>query len=105
MRERSRAVLVVPSHLSDLAPYLRRKNFHPIILPAGPLDQQKKEWWLPERTLVTDRPEQLNDDDIAVLEFSVIDISNVKAKQAPLADMISLAWTADPGVRSDGPRK
>jgi len=92
-RKRSRAVLVLSSHLSDLAPYLRHKNFYPIILPAGPLDQQQKEWWLPDRTLVTDRPEQLNDDDVAVLGLSVIDISKVKAEQAALADIISIAWT------------
>jgi hypothetical protein len=38
MRKRYRPVLVVPSHLYGLAPHLRRKNFHPIVLPAGVLD-------------------------------------------------------------------
>jgi hypothetical protein len=42
MRKRWRAVLVVPSHLTDLAPHLRQKNFHPIVLPVAVLDQQQK---------------------------------------------------------------
>ena len=93
MRKRCRAVLVVPSYLSDLAPHLRQKNFHPIVLPVGVLDQQRKEWWLPERTLVTDKPEELAFDDVPVLESSLIDISKVKADEAAIADMISRAWT------------
>jgi hypothetical protein len=47
---RWRAVLVVPSHLAELAVSLRHKNFHPIVLPAAPLDQAQKECWLPGRT-------------------------------------------------------
>jgi hypothetical protein len=93
MRKRWRAVLVVPSHLSDLAPHLRRKNFYPIVLPAGVLDQQQKELLLPHRTLVTDRPEELAIDEVPVLEFSLIDITRVKADEAAMADMISRAWT------------
>ena len=86
-------MLVVPSHLSDLAVSLRRKNYHPIILPVGPLDQQQKECWLPGRTLVTDQAEELKYD-VPALEFSVIDISEVRANEAAaLADMISRAWT------------
>jgi hypothetical protein len=69
MRKRCRAVLVVPSHLYDLAPHLRRKNFHPIVLPAGVLDQQQKELLLPHRTLITDKPEEIDADDVPVLEF------------------------------------
>ena len=93
MRKRCRAVLVVPSHLSDLAPHLRQKNFHPIVLPVGVLDQQQKELWLPGRTLITDKPEELALDDVPVLEFSLIDISKVKADEAAMADVISRAWT------------
>ena len=93
MRKRCRAVLVVPSHLSDLAPHLRQKNFHPIVLPVGVLDQQQKELWLPGRTLITDKPEELAIDDVPVLEFSLIDITLVKADEAAMADMISRAWT------------
>jgi hypothetical protein len=36
---------------------------------------------LPGRTLVTDQPEELNYD-VLVLEFSLIDISKVKADEA-----------------------
>jgi hypothetical protein len=93
MRKRCRAVLLVPSHLSDLAPHLRQKNFHPIVLPAGVLDQQQKELLLPHRTLVTDGPEELAIDDVPVLEFSLIDITRVKADEGAIADMISGAWT------------
>lgn len=93
MRKKARAVLVVPSHLVNLAPTLRRKNFHPIVLPVGTLDQEHKQWWLPGRTLVTDRVEELDDDEVPILEFSLIDISEVKGNEAALADMISRAWT------------
>jgi hypothetical protein len=93
MRKRWRAVLVVPRHLSDLAPHLRQKNFHPIVLPAGVLDQELKGLWLSGRTLVTDRPEELAIDDVPVLEFSLIDITLVKADEGAMADMISSAWT------------
>jgi hypothetical protein len=91
-RKRWRAVLVVPSHLSALAPHLRRKNFYPIVLPAGVLDQRHKELLLPGRTVVTDKPEELDADDVPSPEFSVIDTTNVKADEAVLADMISSAW-------------
>ncbi len=93
MRRRWRAVLVVPSHLSDLAASLRRKNCHPIVLPDAPLDQAQKDCWLPGRTLVTDQPQELKYD-VPVLEFSLIDISEVKGTEAAaIADMISRAWT------------
>jgi hypothetical protein len=93
MRKKWRAVLVVHSHLSALAPHLRRKNFYPIVLPGGVLDQQEKELLLPGRTLVTDKPEELDADDVPALELSLIDISNVKAGDAAMADVISRAWT------------
>jgi hypothetical protein len=93
MRRKWRAVLAVPSHLSDLVPCLRSKNFHPIVLPATPLDQAQKDCWLSHRTLVTDKPDELNVDDVPVLEFSLIDITMVKENDDDaLADMISLAW-------------
>jgi hypothetical protein len=93
MRKRSRAVLVVPTHLSNLAPHLRQRNFHPIVLPVAVLNQQQKELWLLGRTLVTDKPEELAFDDVPVLECSVIDITKVKADEAAIADVISRAWT------------
>ena len=93
MRKKWRAVLVVPSRLSGLGPHLRRKNFYPVVLPANWLDDQMKGLLLPGRTLVTDRPEELGDADVPVLEFSLIDITQVKADEAALAGMISLAWT------------
>jgi hypothetical protein len=64
------------SHLCDLATHLRRKNFYPIVLPAGVLDQQQKELWLPGRMLVTDKPEELAIEDVPVLEFSLIDTTS-----------------------------
>ena len=85
--------MVVPGHLSALAPHLRRKNFYPIVLPAGVLDQELKGLWLSGRTLITDRPEEMAIDDVPVLEFSLIDITLVKADEAAMADMISRAWT------------
>ena len=88
MRKRWRAVLVVPSHLSGLAPHLRRKRFYPVVLPAKPLDEQIKGVWLPGRTLVTDRLEELDGDDVPVLEFSLIDVTQAKADEAALAGMI-----------------
>ncbi len=35
------------------------------MLPPKPLDEEMKELWLSGRTLVTDRPEGLDDDDIS----------------------------------------
>jgi hypothetical protein len=93
MRKRCRAVLVVPSHLSDLVPHLRQKNFHPIVLPVGVLEQQQKALWLPGRTLITDKPEDLAFDDVPVLEFSLIDITKVKADETAIADLVSRTWT------------
>jgi hypothetical protein len=93
MRRRWRAVLVVPSHLAELGASLKRKNYHIIVLPDVPLDQEQKDCWLPGRTLVTDQPEELKYD-VPVLEFSVIDISGVETNDAAaIADMISRAWT------------
>ena len=92
MRRKWRAVLVVPSHLSGLAPHLRGKNFYPIVLSSTPLDDDHKVWSLAGRTLVTDQPDELYYD-VPVLEFSLIDISKVKADEAELASMISRAWT------------
>ena len=92
MRRKWRAVLVVPSHLSGLAPHLRRKNFHPIVMPTAPLSEDQKVWSLAGRTLVTDQPDELNYD-VPVMEFSLIDITRIEADEAALADMISRAWT------------
>ena len=95
-----RAVMVVPSHLSALAPHLRRKNFHPVILPAFPLDKQHKECWLAGRTL-TDQPGELECDDVPVLEFSLNDASKVEADDEALAEMISRAWRKL-GLKTEG---
>ena len=92
MRRKWRAVLVVPSHLSGLAPHLRRKNFYPIVLYDKPLDDDHKVWSLAGRTLVTDQPDELNYD-VPVMEFSLIDITRIEADEAALAEMISHAWT------------
>jgi hypothetical protein len=92
-RKKWRAVLVVPSHMSGIIAHLRRKNFYPIVLPAGALDQELKELWLPGRTLITNRPEELDADDVSSLEFSLIDITQVKADEAAMSDVISRAWT------------
>lgn len=70
-----------------------RKNFYPIVLPAGVLDQELKGLWLSGRTLVTDKPDELAIDDVPVLEFSLIDITEIKADEAAMADTISRAWT------------
>jgi hypothetical protein len=64
MRKRCRAVLVVPSHQYDLAPLLRRRNFYPIVLPVGVLDQELKRLWLSGRTLVIDRPDEFDADEV-----------------------------------------
>jgi hypothetical protein len=48
---------------------------------------------LPHRTLITDKPEEFDTDDVPVLEFSLIDMTLVKADEAAMADMISRAWT------------
>jgi hypothetical protein len=92
MRKRRRAVLVLPSHLAELAPHLRRRNFLPIVPRENPADPRHKECLLSHRTLVTDKPEELDPDDVAVFEFSVICIGGIEADAAGLADIISRAW-------------
>jgi hypothetical protein len=48
---------------------------------------------LSARTFVTDQPDDLKYD-VPVLEFSVIDISDVKGEElTAIADIISRAWT------------
>jgi hypothetical protein len=92
-RKRRRAVLVLPSHRADLAPHLKAKNFYVITLPADALDEQSMGMWLSARTLITDQPGELKYD-VPVLEFSVIDISEVKTNDAAaIADIVSRAWT------------
>jgi hypothetical protein len=77
----------------DVPGQQERKNFYPIVLPAGVLDQQQMELLLPHRTLITDKPEEFDADDVPVLEFSLIDITRVKSDEVAMADMISFAWT------------
>ena len=100
MRKKWRTVMAVPSHLSELAPKLRQKNFYPIILPAGPLTEEQKGLNLSARTLVTDKPDELYYD-VPVFEFSLIDISEIKADEAAVADIISHGWT-DFRLRTEG---
>jgi hypothetical protein len=61
-------------------------------MPIAPLSEDQKVWSLAGRTLVTDQTDELYYD-VPVLEFSLIDISKIKANEAALADMISRAWT------------
>jgi hypothetical protein len=101
LRKRCRAVLIVPSCLSDLAPHLRRKNFYPTVLPACVLDQELKGLGLSGRTLVTDKPGELAIYDFPVLEFSLIDITLTKADCKIHGAIRALSGTKI-GVRNPG---
>jgi hypothetical protein len=61
-------------------------------LPVGVLDAERKALLLPHRTLVTRIPQEF-EDDVPVLEYSLIDATGVTSDDATLADMISHAWT------------
>ena len=91
-RKMARGVLVLDVSLASLEPFLRRKNYHIINLPAGTMDAERKAVFLSHRTLITKVPEEFKYD-VPVLEYSVIDASDVTAGDAALANVISLAWT------------
>jgi hypothetical protein len=91
-RKMARGVLVLDGSLAGLEADLRRKNFHVINLPAGAMDPERKAMFLSQRTLITKRPETFKYD-VPVLEYSVIDTSDVTVDDAIVADIISRAWT------------
>jgi hypothetical protein len=91
-RKMTRGVLVLDGNLASLEPDLRRKNFQIINLPAGAMDPERKSLFLSHRTLITKRPETFKYD-VPVLEYSVIDASDVTVDDAIVADIISRAWT------------
>ena len=91
-RKMTRAVLVLDAGSGSLEPHLRSKNFHVVTLPAGVLDAETKALFLCHRTLVTKTPEAFQYD-VPVLEYSLIDVSEVTPDDATLASIISLAWT------------
>jgi len=91
-RKMARGVLVLGGTLANLEPQLRRKNFHVINLPAGMMDAERKAMVLTDRTLITKRPRDF-EEDVPVLEFSIIDATGFTLDDASLADNISRAWT------------
>jgi hypothetical protein len=91
-RKMARAVLVLDDNLPSLGPHLKKKNFHVINLPAGVMDAERTALVLSQRTLITKTP-QAFEDDVPVLEYSLIDASGVTSDDATLAEVISLAWT------------
>jgi hypothetical protein len=91
-RKMSRGVLVLAGSLVSLEPHLEKKNFHIINLPEGEMDPERKELVLSQRTLITKTP-QGSEDDVPVLEYSLIDASDLTSDDATLADFISRAWT------------
>jgi hypothetical protein len=86
--------------VASLEPHLRRKNYHIINLPADAIDAERKAVFLSHRTLITKVPEEFKYD-VPVLEYSVIDGSEVTVEDATLADIISRAWTRF-GLKSEG---
>jgi hypothetical protein len=56
------------------------------------MDPERKELALSQRTLITKTSQEF-EDDVPVLEYSVIDASGVTSDDATLANIISLAWT------------
>ena len=76
-RKMARGVLVLDGSLSSCGPQLRAHNFRVITLPAGEMDADRKEMVLCQRTFITRTPREL-EYDVPVLEFSLIDASDVK---------------------------
>jgi hypothetical protein len=99
-RKMARGVLVLDSSLASLEFHLRRKNYHIINLPAGVMDAEHKAVFLSHRTLITKTPEEFKYD-VPILEYSVIDASDVTVDEAALADIISRTWTRN-RLRSEG---
>jgi hypothetical protein len=88
----TRGVLVLDGSLASLAPRLTSKNFRVITLPVGVRETERKALFLSHRTLITKTPQEF-EDDVPVLEYSLIDASGVTSDDTTLADIISLAWT------------
>ena len=91
-RKMARGVLVLDSSLGSLESHLRRKNYQVVNLPVGVMDAERKAVYLTHRTLITKTPKEFSYD-VPVLEYSVIDASDVTSDDATLANLISLAWT------------
>jgi hypothetical protein len=91
-RKMARGVLVLDGSVASLQPPLKRKNFRIITLPGGVVDEERKALYLSHRTLVTKMPQEF-EDDVPVLEYSLIDATGVTSDDATLADIISRAWT------------
>jgi hypothetical protein len=92
-RKMARGILVLDGSVASLEPHLRRKNFRIITLPVGVVDAEHKALFLPHRTLVTKTPQEF-EDDVPVLEYSIIDATGVMTSDDGLmADVISRAWT------------
>jgi hypothetical protein len=91
-RKMARAVLVLDAGVTSLTPHLKRKNFHVITLPVGPLDTETKTLFLCHRTLITKTPQEF-EYDVPVLEYSLIDVTGVTVDDESLDDIISRAWT------------
>jgi len=92
LRKRSlaRGVLVVDENLFNLAPELEKKRFRVRMFPAGTVDEQIIVN-LTGRTLVTNNPKDF-EDEVPVVEFSIIDTTAVSKDGSNLATMISNAW-------------
>jgi hypothetical protein len=88
----ARGVLVLDGNLANLEQSLRRKNFRIITLPMGVVDPEHRALFLSHRTLVTRSPQEF-EDEVSVLEYSIIDATGVTSDDATLADMINQAWT------------
>jgi hypothetical protein len=99
-RKMTRGVLVLDGGLAGLEFELRHKKFHIINLPVGAMDPERKALFLRHRTLITKTPQEF-EDDVPVLEYSVIDVSRVTSDDVTLADIISRAWTKY-RLRSEG---
>jgi hypothetical protein len=56
------------------------------------MDAESKALVLSQRTLIAKTPQEF-EDDVPVLEYSLIDASDVTSDDATLADFISRAWT------------
>jgi len=83
-------VLVVDENLFNLAPELEKKRFRVRMFPAGTVDEQIIVN-LTGRTLVTNNPKDF-EDEVPVVEFSIIDTTAVSKDGSNLATMISNAW-------------
>ena len=77
-RKMTRGVLVLDGSLPSFGPHLISKKFLVIDLAAGVMDAERKALVLTARTLITKVP-QGYEYEVPVLEYSVIDASDVTA--------------------------